>query len=174
MKKWVRAALWVGAGAAWLSKGLLALIWGLVWLPGWPAFLARAPLWLLWLPIADFLWLPLEKKKDTPKRKVATAVTAAVCIAAAIALNALVNFWAAPTVERLHSPNNVNTAVIITGYNRSIGDVYPMRARYFYENKPGNRAVYWNGICTCTWIDDCTLEISAWPELKRGTGYVRW
>jgi len=184
VKKWVRAALWVGLVVFYLICRLPPLF-GLKWLPGWPTFLSMAPVFIIY-PMM-FILRPSQKKNAQKwKRPVAIAATLVVAIGVTVALT-----WASfkmdskKVIEYLHSPNRKNIAVVFESRSERFGDsktIYPVRARLLYERKTDNYAHIFNrGLETYaySWIDENTLEIvTDYGEIGGKdfimTSYIRW
>jgi len=155
MKKSLRIALSVSIIAFALAVNLVPAIWNLNFLPGWPRFLSTLLLPLSFYSALLLYFLPKEKNK---KRKWLTVIAWVALILVRGGFIASDSFKNLKVTGYIHSPNGVNTAVVMESAVK-LSFVQPLRARFFYVETARNGVYLEEGLAQAayTWADENTL-----------------
>jgi len=129
MKKSLRITLAVSMIVFALAVNVVPAIWDLNYLPGWPRFLSE-----LALPLSFYgavLMYVLSSKNTTKKSKWIVSIVCLVLLLCNVGLRISSGFKYFKVAGYIHSPNGVNTAVVLESAAK-LSEVRPLRARYFY------------------------------------------
>jgi len=170
MKRWLRYVLQVTVGLLCLSFKWLPNFFGWAWLPGWPEFFSIIQFVVIYIPISIILRRPFFKEKKSQKSLRIEIASFTVMLVLFVAVAVWASFREVDSIEYLHSPNQINTAMV----KNDIGLVYPVQAHLFYDRDTNNIALWpskdvdW----TYTWLDDNTLELDY--TVLGIKDYIRW
>jgi len=179
----------------WPVSQIIPMFFGLRWIPGWPSFFMYLAAPLIGLPFAWLLLRAAPKTDMNTQQKRYRLIGILVAVPIFFAAATIANFSRYPkTVEYLHSPNRVNTAVVLEEPNKfyhilkeyipteteTNKTVYPVRAWVFYEKEQraglitGSESVKQ----TYRWVDDNTLEfimtVTSFDGIDPLTTYINW
>jgi len=154
-KKILRIALSISMIAFALAVNLVPAIWDLNFLPGWPKFLS-----MLLLPLSFYgaLLMYYLSKEQTKKSKLLSCIIWAALILVRVGFIASDSFKNLKVTGYIHSPNGVNTAVVIESAVK-LSFVQPMRTRIFYVETARNGVYLEETLAQAayTWTDENTL-----------------
>ena len=155
MKKSLRITLSVSLIALALAVNLVPAIWDLNYLPGWPRFLSRM---LMPLSFYGALLMFSLSKEQTKKSKWLTVIAWLALILIRAGFIASDSFRDLKITGYIHSPNGVNTAVVLES-SVKLSSVYPLRARFFYVYQSRNGVYLEETLAQAayTWTDENTL-----------------
>jgi len=155
----LRIALAILVALLVFSIHAIPLFFGLTWLKGWPEFLGYTLPLAIGISLEWVIVRPLTKNNTKQPRK--SYISTAVLLVLLIGSQFQGSFFShQKIIEKIHSPNGKNTAIIVKWTGRTQAEAYPVIARFFFEDKldkgiilPSERADW-----GYTWLDDNTLE----------------
>ena len=137
---------------------LTPVFFGLEWIPGWPKLCMNSAAFAIAVLLGLLLGRKKEPRPKLEKKQIRKFLLLLPIVVSLLGVSLyLYSFVGYPkTVEYLHSPNRVNTAVVLRDKNDG-KSLYRVRMRVFYERKTitGLHPEY-----TCRWIDDTTIEFA--------------